>query len=78
MAELPVIVSNLFEMKRLVEKNCIGVVAEENTPDGLKKAIEQAVKLDKEILNRNIKKVKMKYNWEEQEKVLLNVYKGLK
>ena len=39
MAEIPVIASNLYEMKRLVENNDIGVVAKENTIDGLKDAI---------------------------------------
>ena len=77
MAEIPVIVSNLYEMKRLVEKNQIGVVAKENTPQGLKEAIEEAVKLDKAGLKSNIQKVKEIYNWQEQERILLEVYKGL-
>lgn len=77
MAEIPVIVSNLYEMKRLVESNKIGTVAKENTPDGLKEAIREAVNLDKEDLQTNIKKLKSVYNWEEQEKVLLNIYKDL-
>jgi len=62
-------------MKRLVESNKIGTVANENTPQGLKEAIEEAAKLDKEELKTNIKKLKTIYNWEEQEKVLLKVYK---
>ncbi len=77
MAEIPVIVSSLYEMKRLVENNNIGVVAEENNPEGLRKAIEKAVLLDKEEIQKNIQKVKEIYNWEEQEKVLLEVYKEL-
>ncbi len=76
MAEIPVIVSNLYEMKRLVKNNDIGVVAKNNNTDGLKKAIEEANKLDKEELNKNIQKVKRIYNWEEQEKVLLDIYEG--
>ena len=63
MAEIPVIVSNLYEMRRLVKINRIGIVAEENTPQGLKKAIKEAVKLDKEELKTNIQKVKTIYNW---------------
>jgi glycosyltransferase involved in cell wall biosynthesis len=78
MAEIPVIVSNLYEMKRLVETNSIGVVAKENSPDGLKEVIKNALKLDKEVLKNNIKKVKIIYNWQEQEKVLLRIYKDLK
>ena len=78
MADLPVIVSNLYEMKRLVENNSIGVIAQENTPNGLKEAIEKAKKLNREELQKNIQRVKAIYNWEEQEKVLLNLYMDLK
>jgi len=78
MAEIPVIVSNLYEMKRLVESNKIGTVAKENTLDGLKDAIDKAVKLDQEELKNNIQKLKTIYNWEEQEKVLIKLYEELK
>ena len=77
MAEIPVIASSLYEMKRLVENNSIGIVANENTSEGLQDAIENAVVLDKVVLQENIQKVKKVYNWEEQEKVLLDVYNGL-
>jgi len=77
MAEIPLIVSNLPEMKRLVENNKIGVVAQQNTSEGLQVAIEKAIKLNQEELQENLKKVKEVYNWEEQEKVLLNLYKEL-
>lgn len=77
MAGIPVIVSNLYEMKRFVELNKIGIVTKENTSDGLKEAINEAMKLDKEELQTNIQKLKSVYNWEEQEKVLLKVYKDL-
>jgi len=77
MAEVPVIVSNLPEMKRVVENNQIGVVAKKNTPDGLKEAMLKAVKLDKNELQTNIQKVKEMYNWGVQEKVLIKVYNEL-
>lgn len=77
MAEIPVIVSNLYEMKRFVESNKVGIVVKENTPEGLKEAIKDAMKLDREELKFNIQKVKSIYNWENQEKVLLKVYKEL-
>ncbi len=77
MAEVPVIVSNLPEMKKVVKDNSIGIVAMDNTPKKLNEAIQKAVKLDKDELNKNIIKVKEIYNWEEQEKVLLKVYMGL-
>jgi len=77
MAEIPVIVSNLYEMKRLVETKEIGVVAEENSANGLKEAIEKAVQLDSKVLEKKIEEVKSIYNWEEQEKILIDVYRGL-
>lgn len=77
MANISIIVSNLPEMKKVVESNSIGIVAQENTVNGLKDAINKAIFLDKEELNKNIQKVKELYNWEEQEKVLLKVYREL-
>jgi len=43
MAEIPLIVSKLYEMRKIVEENRIGVVAKENTPEGLKEAIKKAI-----------------------------------
>lgn len=74
MAGLPLIVSDLPEMKKVVENNDIGIVLKENTPSGLSKAIKKALKLNKAELQGNIEQVKKVYNWEEQEKVLLKLY----
>jgi glycosyltransferase involved in cell wall biosynthesis len=77
MAEVPVIVSNLPEMKKIVVDNKVGIATEENSIEGLKEAIIKASKLDKVKINNNLKRLKMVYNWEEQEKVLLKTYRGL-
>lgn len=77
MAEIPVIVSNLDEMKKLVEDNNVGIIAKTNTPHGLKEAINKAVLLDKKETKKNIQKAKAIYNWEEQEKILIKAYKEL-
>ena len=74
MAEIPIIVSNLPEMKRVVNRYSVGVVAKENRPQGLQEAIKEALQLDKKSLQKNIQQIKKVYNWEEQESVLLNVY----
>ncbi len=74
MAGLPVIVSNLPEMKRVVEENGIGVVAKENTAEGLREAIQCATNLDKEKLKAGIASCKSRYNWEAQELQLKSVY----
>ena len=77
MADVPVIVSNLPEMSKVVQENGVGVILQENTPCGLQTAIEEALVLDKDELYKNIQKAKEIYNWQEQEKVLLEVYKGI-
>ncbi len=77
MAEVPVIVSNLPEMKKVVETHKVGVVAKNNGREGLEAAIVEATKLDKKELNINIKKAKKIFNWEEQEKILLKTYSEL-
>ena len=76
MADIPVIASNLYEMKKVIDKYKIGY-AIENTPEILIEAINDFVKSDKQAFNVNIKKVKTVYNWENQEKILLNLYKEL-
>jgi len=77
MANLLLIVSNLPEMKRVVIENNIGVVAKENTPKGLKEAIYEATKLDKNRLQANLERAKKIFNWQKQESILLNIYNSL-
>ncbi len=77
MAGLPVIVSNLHEMKKIVEEYKIGIVAKENSSNGLKEAILKAGVLDAAMLSKNIKQANEVYNWEEQEKILLEIYNEL-
>ena len=77
MADIAVIVSNLPEMKKVVENNKVGIVIENNTIADLKKVILDAIKLDKIELENNIQNFKKIYNWEEQEKILLEVYNNL-
>ncbi len=77
MAELPVIVSNLFEMRKIVEQNEIGVVADNNTVAGLSEAVKKSELLDLESIKLQLMNVKKRYNWEAQEKVLLEVYGSL-
>jgi len=77
MAEIPVIVSNLYEMKKIVEEKQVGVVAKENSPQGLRDAVSEILKLDRKALKENIQKVKAEYNWEKQEEELIQLYKDL-
>jgi len=70
MAGIPVIVSNLPEMKKIVKNFDIGIVIE----NSLKESIVEVMSLDKKILKKNIKVIKDIYNWKEQENVLIGVY----
>lgn len=77
MAELPLVVSNLPEMKKVVQNNHIGTVVKENTPEGILNAIEETKSLDISQLKQNLRATKKIYNWENQEKVLIETYRSL-
>lgn len=77
MAEIPVVISNLYEMKKIINSYEVGVIAEENTPKGLIEAITNAGNLDKEKLKISLQNTKSIYNWETQEKELLSAYSNL-
>jgi len=77
MAEIPVVISDLPEMKKVVEQYGVGVVAKTNSTEGLKNAIVRAVSLDLKELQANIKQAKRVYNWQGQEKILLEIYRAL-
>jgi len=75
MAELPILVTRLPEMAKVVEQYNIGKIIPENSVASLKKSINDI--LEDAIDKNNIQEAKKIYNWENQEKILLNVYKGL-
>lgn len=69
MAGVPVITSNLPEMKKFVEKYHVGLVSKENTAQGLLEAVISGNKVDYHELVSNVNRIKKNYCWEEQEKV---------
>jgi glycosyltransferase involved in cell wall biosynthesis len=77
MVGLPIIVTDLPEMSKIVKNYQVGVVTKELSPKGLNDAIIKAIKLNKNSVKNNIKKIKQIYNWQEQEKILLAVYHAL-
>ena len=78
MAGLPVLTSNLYEMRRLVESESIGIVAQDNNVEGFKKAVHALLKQNYQSIQKNIFKVRKRYSWEEQEDKLINIFKGAK
>lgn len=76
MAGLPIITSNLYEMKHFVETEGVGIVAKENTVQGFINAVEVSLEQDYQAIQRNVYKTRKKYCWEEQELVLDKVFHG--
>jgi glycosyltransferase involved in cell wall biosynthesis len=74
MAGIPLLTSNLLEMRRLVEIEGVGVVAESNTIEEFRQAINASLLLNYTDVQKNIFRARRKYCWEEQEKVLQEVY----
>lgn len=77
MAGLPVLTSNLSEMKSLVESAGIGIVAGTNTVEGFRKAVAASLEQDYSAIQKNVFAARKKYCWEEQEKVLKEIYEGI-
>lgn len=74
MAGVPVITSQLLEIQRLVESQNIGVVAFDNTASGFREAVMSSIGRDVELMSNNVRRIRKKFCWENQEKVLLTVY----
>lgn len=76
-AGLPVIISNLPEMKKFVQTHGIGLVAKENNVDGYTSVIKEFN--DKNIyrFKENALETSKKVNWKAQEKKLYDLYSSL-
>ena len=77
MAGIPVLTSNLFEMKNLVEKYDLGIVTQSNTAQGICDAVNKLPLRDHIKTLENVHKAAKLYNWEAQEKKLMDVYNEL-
>ena len=77
MAGLPVIVSDMKEMRGFVEKYDMGIVVEEENSEAISNAIDKILTLDINELKVNARKFAEENAWEIQEKKMIEVYKGL-
>jgi glycosyltransferase involved in cell wall biosynthesis len=77
MAGIPILVSNLPEMRKFVESNNIGAVVHENSIDGYVSTIKEALNGSSDDFSKNCNLAKKIYNWEQQEKILLGLYSDL-
>ncbi len=79
-AGIPVIGSNFPEMKRIIEGNNIGIVVNPDSSEEIGEAINR-ITSDKKLyedMKKNIEKVKKIYNWENEVKKLIGLYKNIR
>lgn len=77
MAGVPVVVSPLFELRRLTETYVLGVVAKDTSVDGMKAAMEKILEFDQNRFHARLQEFTQHYNWENQEENLLKIYRKL-
>ncbi|WOJ96926.1 glycosyltransferase family 4 protein [Congregibacter brevis] len=77
MAGVPVICSNLVEMRQMISIHRCGLVADTNDAEGFLDCIKRASTTDNEELVLNAMRARQSLNWEAQEKVLFKMYQGL-
>lgn len=73
MAGLPVIVSDLPEMRKLVNDLDLGLVCSELTPAGLAASVNEIMDQDRDKLVANVRKGAEIYNWDVQKQVWIDV-----
>lgn len=75
MVGLPVIVSDMREMKEMVERYNMGVVVTSDTTEAINGAIEQILASDTATLKCNAKQCAEENAWEVQEMKMINEYR---
>lgn len=71
-AEIPVLVSNLPEMKKIVVAYAIGEIVIDRTPQAVANQIEELTKKD---FTKGIQKAKHELTWEHEKKKLIAIFK---
>ncbi len=72
MAGLPVIVSDLPEMRRVVEEMDLGIVCDQLVPEALSKACSELLARDRAQLVTNVRRASERFNWDVQKAVWLS------
>lgn len=79
MAHVPVIGSDLPEIKKVIEEEEVGLTVEDSNTAELQQTIQELIddKDKRNYLKKNTKKAKYKYNWENEKQILHNIYSEL-
>lgn len=75
MAGLPVIISNMKEMREMVEKYDMGIVAKDESIYAINSVIDKILESDIEKMKKNARKCAEENSWEKQEIKMINEYK---
>jgi len=77
MGGLPVIVSDLPEMKRMVEEYDCGVICKSPRPESILSAVDEVLSGDHKGLGSNARRMAEDHCWEKQEEKLLELYDSM-
>lgn len=77
MAEVPVVACDFPEIKKVVEENEIGVTVDSHDPDDIARGVNYILDHpeERERFSKNCIPARRKYNWENEQENLLEVYK---
>jgi glycosyltransferase involved in cell wall biosynthesis len=77
MAGVPVVVSPLFELRRLVETYTLGVVSEDSSVEAIHDAMLDVLDFDLHTFKQRVEEFNIHYNWEQQARKLTALYAKL-
>ncbi|MDX9882207.1 MAG: glycosyltransferase [Prolixibacteraceae bacterium] len=79
-AEIPVLVSNLPEMKKIVEDYRVGAILESHQPSQIARQIEAILNNREQIAGwkENLKRAAAELCWEKEKETLKTIYEGLR
>lgn len=77
-AEVPVLVSDLVEMKKIVEEYNIGEVVTNRNPQDLAKQIISILEKDRAFYKQHIEVAKKQLTWENESKKLIEIFENVK
>ena len=73
-AEVPILVSNLPEMRKIIDTHKVGEIVKDRTPQKLALQIKELLKKD---YSKELKKAKKELIWENQEEELLTIFRNI-
>ncbi|UMB61996.1 glycosyltransferase [Lutibacter sp. A80] len=77
-AKVPVLVSDLPEMKNIIQKHNVGEVIKDRNPKKLANQITTILQKDKAFYNSNLENAKKTLNWENESEHLKKIFSNLK